>query len=76
MAGSHDLPLTSATLSQERLQLQSPARAVCAVYSIQPLRNYFGLLFLTGAGMPTKLPTHSHRQALIKVYFQYTITLL
>jgi len=32
------------TISQERLQLQSPAREVCAVHSMQPLPNYFGLL--------------------------------
>jgi len=43
---SRDPLLTSATayISQERLQLQSPARAVCVVHSMQPLPNHFGLL--------------------------------
>jgi len=45
--GSLDLLLTSATpyMSQERLNSETPARAVCAVHSMQPLPNYFGLLF-------------------------------
>jgi len=45
MAGSHDLLLTSVTLyvSQERLKLESPVRAV---HSMQPLPNYFGLLLM------------------------------
>jgi len=43
---SRDLLLNSATayISQKRLQLESPERAVCAVHSMQPLLNYFGLL--------------------------------
>jgi len=36
---------TTAYLSQKRIQLQSPARAVCEVHSMQPLPSYFGLLF-------------------------------
>jgi len=35
----------TASISQERLQLASLARAVCAVHLLQPLPNYFGLLF-------------------------------
>jgi len=30
---------------QERLQIESPMRAVCAVHSMQPSTNYFDLLF-------------------------------
>jgi len=33
-------------ISQERLKLESLARAVCAVHSMLPLPNYFGLLLL------------------------------
>jgi len=43
-----DLLLTFAIpyIPQEQLQLQSPAHAVRAVNSMQPLPNYFGLLFV------------------------------
>jgi len=43
--GTRDLHLTSATpyMSQEWLQLESPACAVCAVHLMQPLPNYFGM---------------------------------
>jgi len=43
VAGSRDLLLNSATAYIS--QLQSPACAMCAVQSMQPLRNYSGLLF-------------------------------
>jgi len=45
--GSRDLLLNSAPayISQEWLQLESPVHAVCAVHSMQPLPNYFGVLF-------------------------------
>jgi len=45
---SSDLVLTSATpyISQDRLKLDSPACAVYAVHSMQPLPNYFGLFAL------------------------------
>jgi len=42
---SSDLLLNSAAayISQEWLQLDTPAPAVSAVHSMQPLPNYFGL---------------------------------
>jgi len=45
-AGSRDQLLNFGTpLSPERLKLDTPARALCVVHSMQPLPNYFGLLF-------------------------------
>jgi len=34
-----------ALVSPEWLELDTPARAVCVVHSMQPLPNQFGLLF-------------------------------
>jgi len=47
LGGARDLFLNSATayISEEWLQLQSPVHAECVVLSMQPLPNYFGLLF-------------------------------
>jgi len=50
--GGPDLPTerghVTYYIALERLQLhvKSPARAVCAVHSMQPLPNYFGLLLI------------------------------
>jgi len=51
-AGSRDLLLSPLTayISQEQVQLASPAKAVCAVHSMRPLPNYVGLL-LTAASL-------------------------
>jgi len=43
--GGIERDFATAYISQERLQLQSPARVVYAVHLVQPLPNYFGLLF-------------------------------